>query len=102
MFKTGPILISRILAGWFRSMRGSSDIDILPSELFVGTKDAFFSICEPPVPLGDEFSVSQFVLQNPLGWCGAVLALGVMATVISSFRIGPKGIQDKTSTGLII
>ncbi|KAJ5127818.1 mannosyl phosphorylinositol ceramide synthase SUR1 [Penicillium atrosanguineum] len=102
MFSTGPIIISRVLARWFRAMRESPDITILPLEIFVGEKGAFFMSHEPQIPPGDEFSIFQFVLENPIGWGGAALALGVMSTVIFGVSMRSKSIRDQTSTSLIV
>ncbi|KAJ5778800.1 mannosyl phosphorylinositol ceramide synthase SUR1 [Penicillium odoratum] len=102
MLDTGSIHISRILAKWLRSSRNCSDINILPREMFLGTEDSIFMMFESRVPRGDEFSVSQLVFGNPLGWCGAAIALVMMATVIFGLRTSPRRLCDRTSTSLMV
>ena len=102
MFSTGSFLISRVLAKWLRSTRADPGIIILPSELFLGTKYSIFRIYETQIPLGDEFSISQFVFENPLGWGGAAIALVVMAVVIFGIRMSPSRLHNQKSIRPIV
>ncbi|KAJ5628485.1 mannosyl phosphorylinositol ceramide synthase SUR1 [Penicillium lividum] len=102
MFNTGSILVSRIAARWLSLTSYGQDITFLPPELFAGTDNAIFIIHEPQMPLGDEFFVSQFLFENPLGWCGAAVMLGVMSTVVFGIRSTPGRIRDPMPTSLIV
>ncbi|KAJ5655361.1 mannosyl phosphorylinositol ceramide synthase SUR1 [Penicillium longicatenatum] len=102
MFNTGSILINRALENLFRSTREGSNIDILPSEAFLGTEHSIFRIYEPRTPLGDEFSISHFVFENPFGWSAAAVALVVMATVAFGIRASPRGLRIETSTNPMV
>ncbi|KAJ6032635.1 mannosyl phosphorylinositol ceramide synthase SUR1 [Penicillium herquei] len=101
MFDIGSILISRVLAKWLRSTKDCPGIAILPSEFFLGTAYSIFRVFESPVPLGDEFAVSRFVFENPLGWCGAAIALILIATVIFGIRTSPR-LREHTSTSQMV
>ncbi|PWY94488.1 mannosyl phosphorylinositol ceramide synthase SUR1 [Aspergillus sclerotioniger CBS 115572] len=85
----GSMLVSRVLAMWLRSIKGNPGISIVPPTLFDSTEDAFFMRFEGLLPRGDEVAVSEQVFGNWLGWCGAGIALIVMATVIFGVQTTP-------------
>ncbi|KAJ5779813.1 mannosyl phosphorylinositol ceramide synthase SUR1 [Penicillium paradoxum] len=80
-FRSGSILISRILAAWLRSTGDESGVAILSPALFEATGDSFFVSYEGARARGDEVAVSEHVFGNLIGWCGAGIALVIMATV---------------------
>ena len=102
MLNTGPIHVSRVLATWFGSIRGGPGIAIVPSDVFVGKEDAFFMLHERSVPLGDQFTMSQYVFENWIGWCGVLVSFGVMASVILGVQTSPKGGRDQSRTVLVV
>ncbi|GFF59021.1 mannosyl phosphorylinositol ceramide synthase SUR1 [Aspergillus udagawae] len=88
----GPVLVSRVLAAWLRSVGGTpAALAILPSALYDDkAEQAFFLRFEGQMPHGDEVAVSLHIFGNWLGWCGAAVSLIVMAFVIFGVRSGPK------------
>lgn len=102
MLNTGSIHVSRVLGTWFGSMRGSPGISILPSDGFVGKEDSFFMLYARSVPLGDQFTISEHVLENWIGWCGVLVSFSVMAFVILGVQTSPKGGRDQSRTVLTV
>lgn len=102
MLNTGSIHVSRVLGTWFGSMGGSPGIAILPSGGFVGKEDAFFMLYGRSVPLRDQFTISEHVFENWIGWCGVLVSFGVMAFVILGVRRSPKGGRDRSLTVLTV
>ncbi|PYI11624.1 mannosyl phosphorylinositol ceramide synthase SUR1 [Aspergillus sclerotiicarbonarius CBS 121057] len=87
---TGSILASRVLAMWLRSVGGRPGITIVPPTFFDSTEGAFFMRFEGLLPRGDEVAVSEQIFGNWLGWCGAGIALTVMAAVIFGVQKTPR------------